>query len=185
MGTFSARKFGDVEFRRLERWIGRIRDWSACDGLCIGLRGPLVEADSRRLVRVFSWIAPSRPKSKRHWYRRAAAVSLVPAARRGLYTREIFWLSDRILTEEHHLVQKAVGRLLKETSKVKPKEVSDYLMRVRDHIPSLTLRTALEKLPEHPLRRRRAGGLAAGLAPGRATTPVADRLPTPGASSTC
>ncbi len=140
-------KFGDREFRQLERWIGRIRDWAACDGLSIALLWPLVEADARRLARVFAWA-----QSRNQWSRRAAAVSLVPAARRGLYTREIFQLSDRLLLDHHYIVQKGVGWLLKETSKVKPRQVIAYLRRVRGRIPPLTRRIASEKLPKQRSR---------------------------------
>lgn len=139
----SVRKFGPAEFRRLRRWVSRIRNWGGCDALAAGLLGPMVVADAGRLSSVFRWA-----RSKSRWQRRAAAVSLIPAARRGLYVKEILRLSDRLLLDGDYLVQKAVGWLLKETSRARPREIVSYLMRVRRRAPRLTLRTACEKLPQ-------------------------------------
>lgn len=144
----SVKRLGEPEFRRLERWIGWVGDWASCDGLCTALLGPLIIADKRRLARVAHWA-----KTEGRWWRRAAAVSLVPGARRGLFTREVLRLSTRLLQDQDDMVQKGVGWLLKETSKKKQKEVVAYLKRVRRRAPRLTLRIACEKLPLTQRRR--------------------------------
>ncbi len=135
------RNFGEVEFRRLARWIAHIRNWAACDGLCIGLLGPMVKQDPRRLAALRTWAG-----SKSQWSRRAAVVALVPAARRGFHAREVFELCDGLLADERDLVRKGVGWLLKELSRERPGEVRAYLDRVRERISPLTARIAREKL---------------------------------------
>ena len=144
----SVRKFGEAEFRRLERWLPRIHNWGACDALACALMGRMIAADARRLARVFRWA-----KSKNRWHRRMAAVSLVTAARAGIYTEQTLRLAHRLLTDTDDMVQKGVGWLLKETSKRKPKQVVRYLMRVRRWAPRLTLRIACEKLPQRTRQR--------------------------------
>lgn len=142
------RKFGDAEFRRLERWLPWIGNWGACDSLGCALIGPMIAADQGRLPRVFRWA-----KSKNRWHRRMAAVSLVPAARRGMCTAKILRLSDGLLPDKDDMVQKGVGWLLKVTGQAKPREVVAYLMRVRRRAPRLVLRIACEKLPRQARQR--------------------------------
>ena len=149
----SVRRFGSLEFRRLERWLPHIRNWAACDGFCTALLGRMITADPGRLGSVFRWA-----KSKNRWHRRAAAVSLVPAARKGMYTGQIQRLSDRLLPDGDDMVQKAVGWLLKEAGQVRRQAVVGYLLRVRRRAPRLILRIACEKLPQRTRRRILAGG---------------------------
>lgn len=135
-------EFGDAEFRRFERWLSRITNWSEHDALVHYLIGPLVAADRRRVARVFSWA-----RSKDPWHRRAAAVALIQATRRRLYFHEITRLSDRLLADRNEMVQKGLGWLLRETAKADPARAVPYLMRIRTRAPRLVLRTACETLP--------------------------------------
>jgi 3-methyladenine DNA glycosylase AlkD len=142
------RDFGDAEFHRFERWLGRITNWSEHDALVHYLIGPLVAADRRRVARAFLWARSSNP-----WHRRAAAVSLIQATRRRLYFREIIRLSGRLLADEDEMVQKGLGWLLRETAKADPARTVPYLMRIRSRAPRLVLRTACETLPLAARRR--------------------------------
>ncbi len=144
----SVNNLGRREFRRLERWLRRVGDWGACDGLCCSLLGPMVAADGGLLRRTFGWA-----RSKNYWQRRAAAVTLVPAARKGLYIKEVLRLSEQLLADKEYMVQKGVGWLLKEASKTRRKRVVSFLLRVRKRAPRLLLRTACEKLSPRDRRR--------------------------------
>ncbi len=144
----SVHRFSLAEFRRLERWLPHIRNWAACDLFCTALLGRMIAADPGRAGSVFRWA-----KSRNRWCRRSAAVSLVPAARRGVYTEQILRLSDQLLEDDDDMVQKAVGWLLKEASQVRRQPVVTYLRRVRQRAPRLTLRIACEKLPQGTRRR--------------------------------
>jgi 3-methyladenine DNA glycosylase AlkD len=144
----SVKSFGEVEFRRLERWLGWVRDWSACDALSCSLLGPLVIADARRVRRLSGWA-----RSRNTWHRRAAVVSLVPAARKGLYAKEILRLCEGLLRDKEYMVQKGVGWSLKETSRSHRAQVVRFLLRAKKRAPRLLLRTACEKLPARERRR--------------------------------
>lgn len=144
----SVRPSGDTEFRRLESWLRWVDNWAACDSLAGSLLGPMVAADVRRLARPFHWA-----RSKNPWYRRAAAVSLVATARRGLYPADILRLAEQLLADEDEMVQKGVGWLLREAGKARHPGVVRFLLRVKHRAPRLVLRTACEKLP--PSTRQR------------------------------
>ena len=144
----SVHRFGSAGFPRLERWLPHIRNWAACDLFCTALLGRMLAAHPGRVGRVFHWA-----KSRNRWCRRSAAVSLVPAARRGVYTEQILRLSDQLLEDDDDMVRKAVGWLLKEAGQVRRQPVVAYLQRVRQRAPRLTLRIACEKLPQGTRRR--------------------------------
>jgi 3-methyladenine DNA glycosylase AlkD len=136
-----AEKFGDLEFRRFEKWLPHIASWDACDGLCLYLIAPLVAAEPRRARVVFRWA-----KSSNRWERRGAAVSMVHCARRAIGFQEIFKLCDCLIEDTDDMVQKGVGWVLREVGKKSPARATPYLMKVRHCAPRLVLRTACEKL---------------------------------------
>jgi 3-methyladenine DNA glycosylase AlkD len=138
------RRFGEPEFRHTERWLRFISDWATNDGLTINVLGPQLVTDRKRVRRVFLWLG-----SRNRWHRRAAATSLIPAARRGLYTDEIFRLARRLYRDPDEMVQKGVGWLLKEASKTRRAEVVRFLLNIKHNAPRLVLRYASEKLPPH------------------------------------
>ena len=137
-----ARDFGDAEFRRFERWLPRITNWSEHDALVHSLIGPLMVAGRRRVARAFLWARSGNP-----WHRRAAAVSLIHATRRRLYFREITRLSGQLLSDQNEMVQKGLGWLLRETAKADPARTVPYLRKIRTRASRLVLRTACETLP--------------------------------------
>ena len=142
------RHFGEAEFQRLEEWLPRLRNWSDCDALSIYLLGPMIVDEPNRASRVFRWA-----RSRSRWQRRAAAASLVPAARRRLYDREILRLAERLLEDTDDMVQKGVGWLLREAGKARHPGLVGFLLRVKRRAPRLVLRTACEKLPSNQRRR--------------------------------
>ena len=102
-----------------------------------------VKKDPGLVERLLEWTG-----SENRWRRRAAAVSLVPMARRGEMLRDVFKVADRLMTDGDDMVQKGVGWMLKEASKKHPDEVREYLLRWRTESPALILRYASEKLPK-------------------------------------
>jgi len=138
----------DAEFGRFESWLGRISSWADHDGLLQYLIGPMIVAKPSRRVRVFRWA-----KSKDRWHRRAACVALIQGTRRRMFFPEIKRLSNSLLSDEHDMVQKGLGWLLRETAKADATRTVPYLMSIRERAPRLVLRTACETLPM-PARRR-------------------------------
>ncbi len=135
-------RFGDKEFRRFEKWLGRVISWADHDGLVYYLIGAMMVTDPARVRRIFTWA-----KSRNRWHRRASAVALIPGVRRKLFFDEIpdLWVS--LENESDDLVLKGIGWLLREAAKADAKTILPFLMQIRESAPRLVLRTACETLP--------------------------------------
>jgi len=135
-------EFGDREFRLFESWLDRVCSWADHDGLVHYLIAPMVAAKPARSKTVLRWA-----KSPNRWHRRAACVALIRGARAKLFFPEIQKLSNSLLTDKDDMVRKGLGWLLRETAKFDAKRTVPYLMKIREHVPRLVLRTACETLP--------------------------------------
>lgn len=137
------RRFKPELFDVFDGWVDHLTNWANTDGLSTGLISKAVRLDPGLVKRLINWTG-----SENRWRRRAAAVSLVPIARRGEMLEEVFEVADRLMADEDDMVQKGVGWLLKEASKKHPDEVREYLIRWRPETSGLVLRYASEKLPK-------------------------------------
>ena len=137
------RRFTPGFFDVFDGWVDHLTNWANTDGLSTGLISEAIRLDPGLARRLIHWTG-----SENRWRRRAAAVSLVPIARRGEMLEEVFEVADRLMVDRDDMVQKGVGWLLKEASKKHPDEVREYLTRWRPEISALVLRYASEKLPK-------------------------------------
>jgi 3-methyladenine DNA glycosylase AlkD len=146
--------FGDSEFKLLERWLDRVSSWADHDALVHCLLGPLIAADRKRAALVFVWA-----KSDNRWHRRAAAVSLIRAARARKHFDEIVRVTDVLLNDKDDMVRKGLGWLLRKSAKFNARETVPLLMNIQDRAPRLVLRTACETLsgPERARVLRQQG----------------------------
>jgi 3-methyladenine DNA glycosylase AlkD len=131
------------DFKIFEKWVDKyVTNWAACDTLCNHTVGDFVMVYPEYLADLMKWT-----RSRNRWCRRAAAVSLIIPARRGLFLPEIFRIADNLLTDADDLVQKGYGWMLKAASEARQKEVFDYVMRNKQIMPRTALRYAIEKMP--------------------------------------
>jgi len=144
------KQFEPADFKTLERWLkDHVNNWGGVDDLCCRTLGYFIEQFPESLPRVFGWT------KARQWHlRRAAAVALIYPVRRGKYFGDVLKTSGALLCDDHYLVQKGYGWLLKESCKKFPREVFDYVMQNKDRMPRTALRYAIEKMP--PARRKKA-----------------------------
>lgn len=143
--AFRCRKrYEKKDFKTFERWLKKyVKSWGSCDHLCVHPLGHLIETFPELAAKVKRWT-----KSKNLWERRASAVALIPALRRGKLLREAFQTADILLQDKEDLVQKGYGWMLKEASNRFPKEVFRYVMKNRKKMPRTALRYAIEKMPK-------------------------------------
>lgn len=78
--------------------------------------------------------------------KRAAAVTLIVPARKGLFLSDIFGIADILLTDKDDMVQKGYGWMLKAASEAHEREVFDYVMSHKAVMPRTALRYAVEKM---------------------------------------
>jgi 3-methyladenine DNA glycosylase AlkD len=137
-----AKQCGAREFKLFTRWLDTcVDDWGMTDGISLWLLGAAIANEPALIAKLPPWT-----KSKNRWKRRAAAVALVPSARRGLLTAEILGIAQPLIPDADDMVQKGVGWLLKETYPKKPRETVRFLAPWRGKAPRLMLRYAAEKM---------------------------------------
>jgi len=87
-------------------------------------------------------------KSDNRWVRRAAAVSLIIPARKGLFHNHIIDIATLLLTDNDDMVQKGYGWMLKAASQANQSLVFNYVMSNKKNMPRRALRYAIEKMPQ-------------------------------------
>jgi len=134
----------------IDHWVDSyITNWAMCDVFCCGGMGKggtvasFLEMYPQYLKKLQGWA-----KSKNLWKRRAAAVSLVGPARKGLFHEEIFALAEILLHDSEDMVQKGYGWLLKEASHSNQQAVFEFVMKHKAAMPRTALRYAIEKMPK-------------------------------------
>ena len=146
------REFQPSDFNIFERWLkDHVNNWGGVDDLCCHTFGYFLDRFPEFLPNVLRWT-----KSKQWPLRRAAAVILIYPVRRGKYFSDVLKTSNALLCDDHYLVQKGYGWLLKESCKKFPGEVFDYAMKNKDRMPRTALRYAIEKMPA-TLRKKAMG----------------------------
>jgi 3-methyladenine DNA glycosylase AlkD len=142
------RQFQPEHWRVLDEWVETLTNWGETDGLSGYLLFPFLDKRPGFIRRLKPWT-----RSRNRWRRRAAAVALVPLARRGKHHQAAYDICDRLAEDRDDMVEKAVGWLLKETSRAEPQAVADYLLDNSQRLSRTTIRYAAEKLPAR-LRKR-------------------------------
>lgn len=126
-----------------ERWIDSyVDDWAKCNTLCNHTVGSLIMKFPECLSSLVAWTASPNP-----FVRRAAAVTLIIPAKRGMFLKDIFHIATLLLLDQHDLVQKGYGWMLKEASRTHQEEVLSFVIQNKDRMPRTALRYAIEKMP--------------------------------------
>jgi 3-methyladenine DNA glycosylase AlkD len=95
-------------------------------------------------------------KSPNLWKRRIAVVSTLALIREG-EIEDTFRVAEKLLSDRHDLIHKAVGWALRETGRVSPPALLKFLRTHYSSIPRTTLRYAIERFPAGKRKRILAG----------------------------
>lgn len=132
------------DFEIFEKWVDfYITNWAVCDSFCTRTMGEVIIRFPEVMPKLKLWT-----KSNNRWVRRASAVSLISLAKKGLFLKDIFEITDMLLLDQDDLVQKGYGWLLKVTSMVYQREVFEYVLSKKKIMPRTSLRYAIEKMPK-------------------------------------
>ena len=144
MWSYNVRKqYEPVDFKIFEKWVNKyVSNWAACDTFCNHTVGAFIEMYPSYLEELKRWA-----RSGNRWVKRAAAVSLIVPARKGLFLDDIFEIADILHSDPDDMVQKGYGWMLKVASKIHQREVFDYVMSKKNTMPRTALRYAIEKMP--------------------------------------
>ncbi len=106
------KQFEPSDFETLERWIKNyVSNWASCDTLCNHTVGDFVMKYPEFISKLKEFA-----HSENRWVKRAAAVSLIVPARKGLFLNDIFEIADIMLMDKDDMVQKGYGWMLKAAS---------------------------------------------------------------------
>lgn len=137
------KKFEPKDFKIFERWIlDYLNNWATCDTFCNHTLGKFLEMFPEFLPKLKSFAC-----SDNRWMRRAAAVSLIVPAKKGLFLNEILELASILLLDKDDLVQKGYGWMLKSASIEHPFEIFEFVIENKSTMPRTALRYVIEKLP--------------------------------------
>lgn len=132
------------DFKIFEEWVNMyVNNWASCDTLCNHTIGTFIEMYPQYIPKLKGWA-----KSDNRWVKRAAAVTLIIPARKGLFLKDIFEIADILLLDKDDLVQKGYGWMLKAASETNQKEIFDYVISKKAIMPRTALRYAIEKMPQ-------------------------------------
>lgn len=122
-----------------------INNWDLVDVSCPYIVGPHLMDKDRKVL--YQWA-----ESDHLWTKRIAIVTnwwLI----RQCDLSEVFKLSKILLKDEHDLIHKAVGWMLREAGKKDLKALEEFLKKHYKIMPRTMLRYAIEKFPETKRKR--------------------------------
>lgn len=134
-----AREDGEV----FARWMGEyIHNWATCDTFCTRAFGFWLHLFPKETQIMRAW-----PRASNRWLRRASAVGLIYANRRGSLIDEAFERAKELRMDVDDLVQKGYGWMLKEVSKREPERVLAFCKEYEAVMPRTAYCYALEHFP--------------------------------------
>lgn len=112
----------------------------------------IVDSSAHKIVGAYLLDRSRKPiytlaKSKDLWEKRIAMITTAWFIKEGDFT-DTLALAKQFLNEEHDLMHKAVGWMLREMGKVDEKPLRDFLDQHAHEMPRTMLRYAIERLPE-------------------------------------
>ncbi|HEX8792335.1 MAG TPA: DNA alkylation repair protein [Polyangiaceae bacterium] len=128
-------------------WLGELARSAACwahvDWLVTKVIAPLLQDDRSLPSLVRRWA-----RDDSFWVRRTALLAQLPALRRGGGDFALFTeIAAPMLEEREFFIRKAIGWVLREVSKKRPKLVQAFLAKHRARCSGVTLREATKYLP--------------------------------------
>lgn len=117
-----------------------INNWDLVDVTCPGIVGDFLLNKSRKIL--YKLI-----KSKNLWERRIAIISTFTFIRYNDF-KDTIKISKILIDDNHDLIHKAVGWMLREVGKRDEKELIKFLDKYYKKMPRVALRYSIEKLEE-------------------------------------
>jgi 3-methyladenine DNA glycosylase AlkD len=130
---------------RWKRWLARNHsaNWATTDSICGSLLGPLLARYPALIPRMRVW-----SRDRNMWVRRASIVGLIRPLHQNRRALDLAYeIARRLHADEHDLIQKAVGWVLREAGKEDGGRLERYLRAHGPSIPRTTVRYAIERFP--------------------------------------
>ncbi|HEY4217957.1 MAG TPA: DNA alkylation repair protein [Gemmatimonadaceae bacterium] len=116
-----------------------INNWDLVDTSAPGIVGAHLATRKRRKLAALA-------RSKNLWERRIAIVATLHFIRAGEFD-DTLRIAERLLADQHDLIHKAVGWMLREVGKRDSSQLEAFLDEHVTRMPRTTLRYAIERMP--------------------------------------
>ena len=131
-----------ADLKLVERLLRRSHTWAYVDALAARVAGDLVVRYPSLEKTLDRWA-----RDEDFWLRRSALLALLPPLREGGGDWERFaGYADRMLEEKEFFIRKAIGWVLRETSKKRPELVVEFVGERVDRISGVAIREAVRHL---------------------------------------
>ncbi len=137
------RELTAADMTPIERWLRASKTWAHVDWLAVAVAGDLAERFPAARKRLDQWA-----KDDDFWIRRSAMLALIPGLRRGEGDFDGFAaMAVPMLGDTEFFIRKAIGWVLRETTKHRPDLVEAFVLAHATRMSGLTFREATRKLP--------------------------------------
>jgi len=126
----------------VERLLRESKTWAYVDALAVHVVGPLVAQQASLGATLDAWA-----RDPDFWIRRSAMLALLAPLRKGggEFARFARY-ADTMLDEREFFIRKAIGWILRETSRKQPELVFDWLLPRASRASGVTMREAVKYL---------------------------------------
>lgn len=143
---------GPDDLALLERFLRESRTWALVDDLAGSVVGPLIERAADATPERAGELTDTLDRwaaDEDFWIRRSALLAhLLPLrAGRGDFAR-FGRIADGMLDEREFFVRKAIGWVLRDTSRTRPELVFEWILPRAARASGLTVREAIRRLPQ-------------------------------------
>lgn len=133
-----------ADLAQVEAWMREAHGWAYVDTLACDIAGVVALRHASAWPLIDAWAVDGD-----FWVRRSALLALLPAIRRGQPDHARFErYATPMLAEKEFFIRKAIGWVLRETSKKDPACVAAWTQRHLDQMSGVTFREAVRRLPE-------------------------------------
>ena len=136
-----ARLIGSGEFERFDAWADTLTNAQTADALATQCISRSMAAKPSIAMRLVDWA-----KSPSPWRRRAAVMAFAPLVREGRFMTDALTVAEVVMTDLHEDVQRGVGTMLLEATRLQAPRVVEFLAPWKEKAPRLLLQTAATKL---------------------------------------
>ncbi len=127
----------------------RVNNWDLVDLTAPKIVGEFLQNKDKEIIYEFA-------KSKNLWQKRISIVSTYTFIKNKQF-QDAFRISEIHLQDEHDLMHKAVGWMLREIGKLDENALLDFLKKHYEEIPRTTLRYSIERFPESKRKKMLKG----------------------------
>lgn len=143
---------GPDDLALLERFLRESRTWALVDDLAGSVVGPLIERAADATPERAGELTDTLDRwaaDEDFWIRRSALLAHLLPLRAGRGDFAHFGrIADGMLDEREFFVRKAIGWVLRDTSRTRPELVFEWILPRATRASGLTVREAIRRLPE-------------------------------------